>query len=46
MSGVAVITPPAVSLTLNLVSFGIGPVTLISADQAPLAGFTSASNLI
>ena len=46
VSGVAVITPPAVSLTLNLVPFGIGPVTLISADQAPSVGFTSALNLI
>ena len=46
VSGVLVIAPPATSLTLNLVPFGIGPVTLMSADQALSDGFTSALNLI
>ena len=37
--------PFVVSLTLNLAPFGIGPVTLTSACQAPSDGFTSALNL-
>ena len=45
VSAVAVTAPPVVSRTLNLVPFGIGPVTLMSATQAPSAGFTSALNL-
>ena len=33
-------------LVLKRAPFGIGPVTLTSATQAPSAGFTSALNLI